>query len=61
MCYEKARKKDPNDESIIFNEAMAYMANLKSIDTDIFYEVSKEKAEKAEQLLKKISNKNTNY
>ncbi len=47
MCYEKARKKDPNDESIIFNEAMAYMANLKSIDTDIFYEVSKEKAAKA--------------
>jgi hypothetical protein len=46
-CFEKSRKLDRNDESIIFNEAMTYMAILETINTDIFYELAREKALKA--------------
>jgi tetratricopeptide (TPR) repeat protein len=35
--YERATKIDPNDESIIYNQAMAYMAILQTLNTDIFY------------------------
>jgi tetratricopeptide (TPR) repeat protein len=34
--YERARKIDPNDETIIYNQAMAYMAILHTINIDIF-------------------------
>jgi coproporphyrinogen III oxidase-like Fe-S oxidoreductase len=33
---------------------MTYMAILETINTDLFYEVAREKAEKAEGLLKQI-------
>jgi hypothetical protein len=49
-CFEKAKKLDSKDESIIFNQAMTYMAMLQNINIDLFHEVSKEKAEKAKTL-----------
>jgi tetratricopeptide (TPR) repeat protein len=59
--FEKARRIDSNDEAIIFNEGMAYMANLETINPDIFSEVSKEKALKAESLFKQLSSSNPNH
>ena len=52
--YERARKVDQNDESVLYNQAMAYMASLQTIDTDIFFEVSKERAEKAQALFQQV-------
>lgn len=60
-CYERAKKIEPNDEVIIYNQAMAYMALIQAINIDIFHEVSKEKALKAEPLFKLLLKNNPQH
>lgn len=56
--YEKANQLDPNDEVALYNHAMAIMSILRQISADSFQEVTKERARKAETLLKKVLSKN---
>lgn len=53
--YEKARKVDPNDETCLFNYAMALVGSLGEIDQEVFQEVAKQKAEKASIIMNKYN------
>ena len=58
--YEKATSIDKGDEAVMFNHAMTIVLIINRLDGDVFQEVRKERAGKAEALFKNLLGINPN-